>query len=328
MADSTAWLPDAVLPGFETLTIPFPADYDGPVVVTLVRRLATAPTRRAVLYIHGFIDYFFQAHLAEAYNAQGWNFYALDLRKHGRSIRPGQHANFAKDMREYFADITAAIVLIKGQESNTTLLLNGHSTGRLIAALYADSGRLRDQIDALFLNSPFLGWNVSALEAFGLKLFGAIGKRLPFIPLRGAFTPFYAQSVHTDHHGEWTFDTTWKPIEGFPVYFGWIGAISRAQQEAQHGLSIRVPVLLMHAARSYRGKVWHDDILASDGVLNVEDMKRYGPGLGSNVTLIEIADGIHDLTLSRRDVREHVAAELHAWLARTLPAPAEQLAHS
>ena len=178
MADSTAWLPDAVLPGFETLTIPFPADYDGPVVATLVRRLATDPTRRAVLYIHGFIDYFFQAHLAEAYNVQGWNFYALDLRKHGRSIRPGQHANFAKDMREYFADITAAIVLIKGQESNTTLLLNGHSTGGLIAALYADSGRLRDQIDALFLNSPFLGWNVSALEAFGLKLFGALQKNV------------------------------------------------------------------------------------------------------------------------------------------------------
>ena len=157
MADTTTWQPDAVLPGFETLTIPFPADYDGPVVATLVRRLAAVPTGQAVLYIHGFIDYFFQSHMVEAFNEQGWNFYALDLRKHGRSLRPGQHANFAKDLREYFADLTAAIMLIRGQEGNTTLLLNGHSTGGLIAALYANSGRLREKIDALFLNSPFLG---------------------------------------------------------------------------------------------------------------------------------------------------------------------------
>ena len=55
-------------------------------VATLVRLRAAAPTRRAVLYLHGFVDYFFQTHLAEFFTERGYDFYALDLRKYGRSL--------------------------------------------------------------------------------------------------------------------------------------------------------------------------------------------------------------------------------------------------
>ena len=62
--------------------------------------------RGAVLYVHGFADYFFQRHMAERFAAEGYAFYALDLRKHGRSLRPHQHPNFCKSVTEYYADIT------------------------------------------------------------------------------------------------------------------------------------------------------------------------------------------------------------------------------
>ncbi len=39
-------------------------------------------TQKAVLYIHGFIDYFFQTEMAEQFNQHGYDFYALDLRKY------------------------------------------------------------------------------------------------------------------------------------------------------------------------------------------------------------------------------------------------------
>ena len=107
------WSPDSLLPGFEAVTLRFPDDYDGPVRATLVRRRAAAPTRRAVLYIHGFIDYFHQAHLAGEYNARGYHFYALDLRKYGRSLRGDPHPNFVKDVREYYPEISAAIAPIR-----------------------------------------------------------------------------------------------------------------------------------------------------------------------------------------------------------------------
>ena len=41
---------------------------------------------RAVLYLHGRSDYFFQTHLAQAYLDAGFEFYALDLRACGRAV--------------------------------------------------------------------------------------------------------------------------------------------------------------------------------------------------------------------------------------------------
>lgn len=68
--------------------LPMPDDYEGKVIATLLRADSTAPSDRAVLYLHGYIDYFFQTHMAERFAGEEWNFYALDLRKYGRSLRP------------------------------------------------------------------------------------------------------------------------------------------------------------------------------------------------------------------------------------------------
>lgn len=77
-------------PPYERQTINLGTDDEGPVVATLVRRRAERPSGRAVLYVHGFVDYFFQTHLADFFAERGWDFYALDLRKYGRSLLPGQ----------------------------------------------------------------------------------------------------------------------------------------------------------------------------------------------------------------------------------------------
>src|SRR6185436_19925796 len=90
------WQPDRLLPGFEALEQPAPDDYDGRVVATLVRLPAGDAPRGAVLYVHGYTDYFFQRHMALRFAAEGYAFYALDLRKHGRSLRAHQHPNFCK----------------------------------------------------------------------------------------------------------------------------------------------------------------------------------------------------------------------------------------
>src|SRR5918992_2679500 len=108
----SGWRPDGCLPGFEALELRFPDDYDGPGVATLVRLPGGEAPRGAALYVHGFADYFFQRHMAERFAAEGYAFYALDLRKHGRSLRPHQHPNFCKNLSEYYADITRAIELI------------------------------------------------------------------------------------------------------------------------------------------------------------------------------------------------------------------------
>ena len=134
----SAWRPDPLLPDFEALELAQPDDYEGAVVATLVRLPTGDAPRGAVLYVHGFVDYFFQRHMAERFAAEGYAFHALDLRKHGRSLLAHQHPNFCKDVAEYFADITSALEAI-----GAPVLLAGHSTGGLVCALYADRGERR-----------------------------------------------------------------------------------------------------------------------------------------------------------------------------------------
>jgi len=139
------WQPDPLLPGFEALELRFPDDYDGAVVATLVRLPGGEAPRGAALYVHGFADYFFQRHMAERFAAEGYAFYALDLRKYGRSLRPRQHPNFCRSVTEYYAELTAAIA-----EIGEPVLLAGHSMGALVCALYAHEGEARASLRALY----------------------------------------------------------------------------------------------------------------------------------------------------------------------------------
>lgn len=311
----TSWKPD-LLPGFEQITLSGLMASDGPADVVLVRRHCTRASRKAVLYVHGYVDYFFQTHLADFYNNAGLHFYAIDLRRHGRSMREHQLPNYTSDMDEYLQDVDAAVSLLQKLEGSDWLLLNGHSTGGLVAALYAHRGHHRAAVSAVFLNSPFLDQNLPAWQESLLE---------PLVALLGALFPrwqiphqssLYGESLHADHHGVWRFNTQWKPIEGFPVYAGWFRAVHRAQAEVARGLAIDCPVLVMHAQRSVWLKRWSDEALITDIVLDVADIQRLSPGLGRQVELRSVADGVHDLVLSKPQPREIVFQELLAWLVR------------
>src|SRR5680860_1377436 len=79
-------------------TLPLRPDGEGEVVATLIHRPAGGPTRKAVLHLHGFCDYFFQTVAADFWVGNGYDFYALDLRKYGRSLRPHQTPNYVADL--------------------------------------------------------------------------------------------------------------------------------------------------------------------------------------------------------------------------------------
>jgi alpha-beta hydrolase superfamily lysophospholipase len=292
------WTEDRLLPGFEARTLEFPDDYDGRVVATLVRLPAGDAPRGAVLYVHGFVDYFFQRHMAERFAAEGYAFYALDLRKHGRSLLPHQHPNFCKDVAEYDTDISAAIDAIGGP-----VLLAGHSTGGLICALYAARGERREQVRALWLNSPFFDWKVTPFKRAQLGFAALTGQAFPFLNDPKALSPAYVRSIHRDYDGEWDFDLKLKPLNGFPACFGWIGAVLAAQAKVHAGLSIHCPVLTLHSDEA-------------DIVLDWRHMAKWGRTLGPQATVLAFPGGLHDLVLSRREIRDAVFAGLFSWAAR------------
>lgn len=304
---------------FEYRTLDFPADYDGPVAATLIRASFPAQdTRRAVLYVHGYIDYFFQEHLAEAFVAHGYRFYAVELRKYGRSLREGQHPDFARSMYEYYPDLTESIRHIR-EEGASGIVLLGHSTGGLLAALYADDGPQREAIRCVVLNSPFLEFNTTWFKKHvQIPLAALVSIVFPFAHKKNELSPLYARSVHKHYEGEWDFDTSLKPIEGIPLYFSWLRAVRNGQRRIRRGLHIAVPVLVMSSDKSYFGKTWSDELFESDSVLNVEDIRRRAQKLGQCVTYVAVEGGMHDLFLSRKAVRTEAFRIVFGWLERTL----------
>ncbi|NUS09773.1 MAG: alpha/beta hydrolase, partial [Nonomuraea sp.] len=96
---------------YDVTVLPMPPDFEGEVVATLLSR--KTGSRRAVLYVHGFTDYFFQDHLAEHYLQRGIDFYALDLRKYGRSLLPHQTRGLIRSITDYIPEIDEAVRLIR-----------------------------------------------------------------------------------------------------------------------------------------------------------------------------------------------------------------------
>ena len=58
-----------------------PEEPPEPVVATLVRDARRPLQPRAVLFVHGWNDYFFHDHVADWFGDRGWTLYALDLRR-------------------------------------------------------------------------------------------------------------------------------------------------------------------------------------------------------------------------------------------------------
>lgn len=294
--------------------VPRRLDLPGGAVATLVRHAAGAPTRSAVLYVHGFVDYFFQTHLAEHFAARGHDFYALDLRGYGRSIQPGELPYFVTDLRVYDDDLDAAWRAVVG-DGHDRIVVMGHSTGGLIVSLWLADRIGTHSPTALVLNSPWLDlaepWLMRTVGTQALHAIGAVAPR--FVVPQG-LSPAYGMSIHADHHGEWTFDVAWKPLSGTPVHAGWISAVRRGHARVHAGLDLPMPVLVMHSNRSLKMRAWAQDAMSADTVLDVRQMSRWAPKLGPRVTDLTVPGALHDIFLSAPDVRAAAFAGLDAWL--------------
>jgi alpha-beta hydrolase superfamily lysophospholipase len=295
-------------------TIHFPPDDEGPVVATLVRRLAgDTPGRRAVLHVHGFADYFFQTEYAAWWLDRGYDFYALDLRKYGRSLRPHQTPNYVGDLKEHFDEIEEAWSRIVGRDGHTDVILSAHSTGGLIVGLWANAFQ-PEQLTGMVLNSPWTDLAGStALRLASTPVLNRVGVRQPMREIKRHVTGFYARSLHRDHEGEWDFDLMLKPVESFTVYAGWLRAIRNGHAELHRGLDVRVPILVLSSGRSSSPAEMSDDVHGTDIVLDVAQIRQWATAFGPHVTYVAVEGARHDVVLSLPGPRERVFREIDTW---------------
>jgi len=306
---SSSFGPDEI-PGYERLSYALPREDDGALWATLVRKCgedATTPgfDRPAVLYVHGFCDYFFQTHLCDAIESAGYRFYALELRRYGRSIAPGNRPNQARDISDYFLEIDWAIDFITKRHPYIAGAV-AHSTGGLILSHYfkepsryfQGSDHLH-RVRCLVLNSPFLKFNLPKKETALVKLAALSGGVLPYYKLPQKISGCYGKTLHKSQLGEWDYNLNYKPLYGFPFYPMWFRMITRAHAEIAHGLGVPLPIFALRSSRSQfpNDPPGPDDFFA-DTVLNVNDIRELAPLLGPRVDPCVIENGMHDLYLS------------------------------
>lgn len=292
------WRDDVLGPGWSALTLDLGEEH-----ATLVRRDVTRrPVRGSVLYVHGFNDYFFAEHLGRAWADRGYRFYAVDLRRHGRSLAPGQLANHTTDLAEYFEDLDAAVAVVREAAPGKPFVLHGHSTGGLLASLWSRA-RGEDGPDLLVLNSPWFELNASWFDRHVLAhLVDVLGLLVPRLPVR-RLAPYYTRSLHRQTGGEWEFNLAWKPFDAFPARAGFVRAVRQGHRAVRRGLDLRCPVLVCCSTESGPTDEYHTRLDRTDSVLDVQHIVARSARLGRDVTIRQIDGGVHDLALSPHRAR-------------------------
>lgn len=314
-ASAREWVPDRFLSGYEETTVFEDDDYYGDARCTVVRKLADTPADISILYVHGYNDYFFQAHEGQAFVDRGYNFYAVDLRRYGRSLTPGVTPYQFRKVSDYYHDINAAITIMK-ENGTKRVIIMGHSTGGLIVASYMNASPDED-IKAVILNSPFLDWNMTGfIRKVGIPVISWVGSWWPKLAISQGNSTAYGESLLMEYHGEWEYDTNLKTLYPRKVTAGWIRAITKAQNTLKKHSDIKVPVLLLRSDVSVYGDKWNDAHQHGDAVLNVEHISQIGKTLGPCVTEDVVKGGLHDLALSEPSVRKQFFDDIFEWLDR------------
>ena len=327
-ASPDPWVPDVLGPGFRARTVDLGPGSEPHTTATVVRHRPEdasprpGAARDAVLYLHGWSDYFFNAELARTCAGAGYAFYALDLHGYGRNLTDevleegAGNPGHTTDLSDYDDDIAAALELVAEDglpAPGGRLVLMGHSTGGLTAALWA--ARHPGRLDGLALNAPWIGAHGS--DAVGAALRPLVAKLAEQRPDRAVpvlLRSHYYRVISAQAEGEWPIDPRWRPETSFDITPGWLNAVLQAQREVAEGLHIDVPVLVQTSARSCLRPWWSERMRSADTVLDVRQIHRHAADLGRDVTLRSYEGAVHDVHLSREAVRRAAQRDLVAWL--------------
>lgn len=338
------WKTDTVLEGYQQATVHLGEDAEGEIVATFVRKNPSQLSlqqrwrrwhysmrghRLAIMYVHGWNDYFYRRHASEYWESLGIPFYAVDLRKFGRSYRSYQTPGYIEDLHDYRLEFNALRdQIVKEQGKDVRILMIAHSQGGLSASLWIDSEHPH-HVEALALNSPWL-------ELQGNRMFRLLSTPVvQMYRLRGGKTimpmrdpGFYARCIKRSTGGEWDYlDHPLNPDVEFLPRAGWMQAIYNGQDEIAKNLDIQIPVLVCTSDKSMMLQTtWDEDMREADSVLDITAIRQAALHLGDVVALATIRGGLHDLSMSKPDARRKYFRIVTTWASmmawrRVIPEP-------
>lgn len=314
--------------GYTAERIDLGVDAEGPVVATVVHRLrrpedadgragASGRPLPPILVGHGWSDYVFDRDLLDHLGARGFDVWALDLRKHGRSLLPGQTPTLIDNLSRYDEEFGEALRII-GTDRPPVVL--AHSTGGLTAALWAQ--RHPGTVRALAMNSPWLEMHLG--PAARMLVEGpvrALAERLQGRPILPPGNPFYARTTHRDYGGLYDYDLDLKPPRGHRFPAQTLAAVLDGQTRLAAADPLTIPVLVMHSSRSRIGVLFTEEMRRSDSVLDVHVIREAARRLGPDVWIEAIDGARHDVFMSDADARVRAITVLDSWLDQVAAQP-------
>ena len=307
---------DVLGPDYRVETFSLPPDDEGPVVATLVTLEPDRPNGRAVLHVHGFADYFFHDEYAEWWTDRGYTSTPSTCASTAGRCASTRRPTTSATSREYFAELDVAWWRITQRDGHTDVVASGHSTGGLTLPLWVHERRPAE-LPALVLNSPWFdmqgaAWLRSPAARVALE---RIGTRRPMRRSRARSTSVYGRSLHRDHDGEWDFDLDWKPLQSWPVYAGWLRAVRRGHARAARRPRRRLPHAgaLLGAVVARRADR-RDAPRPTTSCSTSQQIRRWASSVGRHVTSVAVEGALHDVVLSRPEVRATAYAALDTWL--------------
>ncbi|EFU82720.1 hypothetical protein HMPREF0576_0050 [Mobiluncus holmesii ATCC 35242] len=212
---------------------------------------AVSAPRFIAVYVHGWNDYFYQAHLARMMARLGAAFYGLDLHRYGRNMPPWSGLVsfncYEDDYASYDCEIDWAIATARQEHPDLPVVVMGHSNGGAVVSGWAS--RHHDAYDGLIFISPWVVHDVSGIPA-GNTVRSFIAKYLKklHIPMLGPGSTVYQDSLvgyrtigsplprrlvpfrNDPAVCGWTTNSRWRMSSGTPLLFGWLSAILSTQQ--------------------------------------------------------------------------------------------------
>lgn len=310
--------------GYETHRIDLGADDEGPLVATLIHREATSATttdaatdaeRPPILLMHGWSDYVLDRGLMEHLGRRGHDVWGLDLRKHGRSLLPGQTATEIDHLNRYDAELGASLRII-GRERPPVLL--AHSTGGLTAALWAQ--RNPGTVRGLALNSPWIEMHLGPVtRALAEAPVRMLAKRWGQRPILPTGSDHVARASHRDFGGAYDYDLALKPPGGHPFPAATLHAIIDGQRRLAAAGPLAIPVLVLHSDRTRIGARFSEEMRRSDSVLDVRSLATAAAALSPRARIEAVPGARHDVFLSDADARARAIEILDDWLETSFP---------
>ena len=271
-----------------------------------VTKLINTKNKKNAIYLSGNNDYFNNKKLGMKLFDAGYNLYAISFPNLGftADVNDSNYSTF--DNIDFLFQYIE--VVLKYYKINSIDILFGHSTGGLIAIMYANyKNKIKNNfIKKMILSSPFLDYfsDPNAIsyinsENFLKNIITPLGLIMPKINIK----PTTGQPNFTTcvEFNECNFNPKYKSLIEVKTYFQWIRACTLAHNKIQNKkVDVKCNVIIFCSDKSVYGGYTEN----SDNILDVEDIQKYGKLISYNVDIKIVKDSIHNCFL-RIDISDY-----------------------